>query len=782
MPNRRGSSQDEAAFRKQFQEVQEALALLVAVEHADYHAYDYILAHWSGVIRGRFGEELNAVCFERKFLLDLDVAKYENQTGVEAIAYDLVRFCGTRQREHPGEEYLSALRQIAALDKNLKPGEPGVDIKIPVKLQFSSHMSGMPAWNSRNDAKILVGVAEAEKEIETQWTTYNGGEEKKALEPGTLRCTFVLEPMAAEFDAFGSRTEFDGLLLLKNGVWFSFLDITLSIDRTGRGHELEARKSLGFLLTHLLTSKRHDPKHAHISYHLERPSIAQDPGFSQLKVLKLTCEATMPARDFEAMCSALVATRSTKKLALELDIDTEDPTNRNHWWKWLAYALFSKRARTCSTLKTLIIPELGRLTRVGGVLIAGFGRCQVQRCDLEFERESQANRSASGITSLTLGFPESHIATVLAVPPLIEAIGTSLKVLIVNGPKIVHPRNVDENAIIRSCPNLLELTLAREIIEVQLDFRDYRATKSPIPKLTFSWVSVPEFVGYLSDPENPLTKCARRLKVSLQTCTVPLEQLESGNAPSFRYYVDAIVSMLERNERLEYLSVESPYIRYFSDSGSFHHKPIFRQPKPLPKKCMLAFLSILESRTSTDSTERMEAQTSEAMVGDIDQHVVAKSFSFAALPVLREVYFESNQGLSCLWMNADNYSYKGDTAVSLMRTTEANEIVRDSFDVVIHVHIEQELHRHPHIASLNSTSMSEDKVIVCVFDCCQQQQCLFNFLELVPKRCFILARASTGWHGDPVNDVRGGPNMLASAVSRRQGVTNAGLQRSPPWR
>ncbi|KAE9276055.1 hypothetical protein PR003_g29166 [Phytophthora rubi] len=197
---------------------------------------------------------------------------------------------------------------------------------------------------------------------------------------------------------------------------------------------------------------------------------------------------------------------------------------------------------------------------------------------------------------------------------------------------------MDENAIIQSCPNLLELTLARELIEVQLDFREYRAAKTPIPMLTFSWSDVPKFAGYLSDPQNPLTKCVRRLRAPLLRCCVPVADLRSGNAPSFPYYVNAVVKMLEKNERLEYLSVDSPYIRFVSDFKRFHLKPIHRQRKPLQVKCMLAFLSVLESRVPTEPTKKKKKnEKSEAVVGEIDQHVVANIFSFAAPPVLREV-------------------------------------------------------------------------------------------------------------------------------------------------
>ncbi|KAE8973038.1 hypothetical protein PR001_g26429 [Phytophthora rubi] len=203
---------------------------------------------------------------------------------------------------------------------------------------------------------------------------------------------------------------------------------------------------------------------------------------------------------------------------------------------------------------------------------------------------------------------------------------------------------MDENAIIQSCPNLLELTLLRELIEVQLDFREYRAAKTPIPKLTFSWFNLPKLAAYLSDPENPLTKCVRRLRVSLLRCFVPVADLESGNASNFPYYVNAVVKMLEKNERLEYLSVDSPYIRFVSDIKRFHLKPIHRQRKPLQRKCMLAFLSVLESRAPTEQTKKKKKnENSETVLGQIDQHVVVNIFSFAAPPVLREVYFESPQ-------------------------------------------------------------------------------------------------------------------------------------------
>ncbi|KAE8954151.1 hypothetical protein PR001_g32611, partial [Phytophthora rubi] len=202
-----------------------------------------------------------------------DMASHETQTDEGAITYDLVRFCGTHQREHPSEEYLTALSQIAALDENLKPGEAGVDIRIPVKLQFETFMSGMRDSVSSDYAEIFAGITKAEKEIEMQWAANAGNGEEKNLESGKLRCTFVLEPMVADFTELGSGTEFGSMPqrdakpienLMLNNVWFSVLEIDLRIERVGEDHELRARKSIGLLLRRLLDSKSRTREDAHI--------------------------------------------------------------------------------------------------------------------------------------------------------------------------------------------------------------------------------------------------------------------------------------------------------------------------------------------------------------------------------------------------------------------------------------------------------------------------------------------------------------------------------------
>lgn len=119
--------------------------------------------------------------------------------------------------------------------------------------------------------------------------------------------------------------------------------------------------------------------------------------------------------------------------------------------------------------------------------------------------------------------------------------------------------------------------------------------------------------------------------------------------------MDAVLKMLEVNERLEYLEVEvkveSLFHKLVKDLKSFHLKPIHRQRKPLTRKCMLAFLSVLASRTSSAETfKKKKVDAPEVFFAEIDHHVVAKIFSFAAFPVLREVFLRySEQQAPHVW-------------------------------------------------------------------------------------------------------------------------------------
>jgi hypothetical protein len=67
----------------------------------------------------------------------------------------------------------------------------------------------------------------------------------------------------------------------------------------------------------------------------------------QLCTIHLECTSLMGPRYFESLCSGIVVSQTAKKLSMQLEVDPYDGASV-HWWKWLAYALFSELARSAS--------------------------------------------------------------------------------------------------------------------------------------------------------------------------------------------------------------------------------------------------------------------------------------------------------------------------------------------------------------------------------------------------------------------------------------------------
>ncbi|OWZ03849.1 hypothetical protein PHMEG_00024352 [Phytophthora megakarya] len=675
-------------FRQEFQRVQEAVALLAAMRHVDYNAFFYLLLkHCELWTDERY---ILQHPISSKFLLSVD--KEEGN-----FELDLVRFCGTHLLMYPSKEYLSALSQIKALDTK-QSGLSTVWIEIPVKLDFF-----FLGDESVSYGEILKRIAMAEKEIERQWKQYNDNAREKSLSIEDLRCKFVLEPMNLQLPDISWTAELAQTLtnLIDDNVWFSLLEVTFPIVRASGENEFVSRKSFGLFVRRIFDSTRRIKSSAHINYHFDGVRNSQPYQISDLCVI---CRGTIPAWDFEAMCSAMVLTQTTKKLTLELDIDEDDQTSREDWWKWLAYALFSKRARGYSSLETLNIDGIERLDtnearafisvlesehpeellfgtprgvvderdatlRSGSairwefddqgepvvdsshlifeyptqfirtfsddgtsewvnVLVPGFGRCQVQRCNLEFT--AAVTNGSGGLTSLSIGVIMMRREGMEGLLSFIASIGASLTTLTI---RRMHRFDyspwdgIDDNAIVRSCPNLRELKLSRELVEwqldfieravIDLDFTEYRVAKISVPEFSFSWTDVPDLAQQLSDPNNPLAKCTRRLAVPLLS---PEEHLQAGRSSEFEFYMNALVEMLKVNDRLEFLEVSSSFTQYFETFMKFNRKPIYRQRKPLSKKCTAAFLSIIST-----------------IEQNVDHSVLMNIFSFAAPSIFREV-------------------------------------------------------------------------------------------------------------------------------------------------
>lgn len=142
-------------------------------------------------------------------------------------------------------------------------------------------------------------------------------------------------------------------------------------------------------------------------------------------------------------------------------------------------------------------------------LVPGLGRCQVQRDDLVFDDTEDDVRSTA-LTSLTLQFADFDDPDFDSLPIFLAAVGSSLKFLTLG----VACMELDD--ILRCCPNLHELVIRDQLVEeARFNFAEYRLVNGSLPSLNFNCNDVAELSRALSDTKNPLSKCARRIRIRL---------------------------------------------------------------------------------------------------------------------------------------------------------------------------------------------------------------------------------------------------------------------------
>ncbi|OWZ19723.1 hypothetical protein PHMEG_0005976 [Phytophthora megakarya] len=314
--------EDDDNFRRKFQNLREALALLSAVAHVDQSAWKYLLTTYCGLKFDNEDDEIPA-----QFQIYLNLEGRESLKWADTFDFDLVKICGTHQRKHPSRNYLNALKRIAFWDGIINGGGrmdlPGKDIYIPVRPYFG----GLYIKSVDGPMEVMMDIWRAEEKIRIKWAKYNQKQPDQRIAPGQIRCTFVLEPVIADFNdnmllpEMAETTEW----LITNNQWFSQFSLWLQFDHERSADAYGKAKVFG-------------------------------------RLMKAVFDSTLRSKEFEAMCSALVVNRTTKKLSMRLEMDAEDQTNSNQWWKWLAYGLFSKRARVCSSLETLSLMSICSLS------------------------------------------------------------------------------------------------------------------------------------------------------------------------------------------------------------------------------------------------------------------------------------------------------------------------------------------------------------------------------------------------------------------------------------
>lgn len=331
----------------EFTKCREALALLAAVETVDQVAWKYILQECCGVDIGREGEHK----FEKvpaRFRLEMDLQGRTSETRPDVEVFDLVHLCGVEQREQASEEYLEALQGIAEINGS-QPGA-GEDIEVPVAISVNFDI------DFDEPLEHLLSVQKAEHEIKRQWENYRRESKEREVKPGSLRCTLVLEPMLLSLLLYNYELIPVAMeRLMPANVWFTRLH-GVPLQRVEEldeedYDEREARRILSRLMGCIFSSTRHSVDHANMNYHFGASGQLQHDDVSIFMGLD-----PLEASHFEAVCSALVSAQTTRSVSLS---SAEYPVDSNHWYKWLAYSVFSERARTSSSPKEFAFSVTG---------------------------------------------------------------------------------------------------------------------------------------------------------------------------------------------------------------------------------------------------------------------------------------------------------------------------------------------------------------------------------------------------------------------------------------
>ncbi|KAG2961552.1 hypothetical protein PC121_g24809, partial [Phytophthora cactorum] len=249
------------------------------------------------------------------------------------------------------------MAKIAALDKRIQPDWRGIDIEIPVQVFFSTdRLKPMEV-----SAKELLDYGEAERIIRDEWRQYVERPENQLVARGSLRCTFVLEPVVVDFLGMTMDSRMIKTIsnLMQNNICFSQVKrLRLELHEELWDDELESKKALGQLFTGLFNRTRRTRRTRELVTLRQRSVLdmyTSKPDPFQLDQLQLFCISTMPASDFVALASAMAVNRTVKKLGIQLSLQGRAQITTRYWWKCLAYALFSERARTFSSLESVEI-------------------------------------------------------------------------------------------------------------------------------------------------------------------------------------------------------------------------------------------------------------------------------------------------------------------------------------------------------------------------------------------------------------------------------------------
>ncbi|KAG6977230.1 hypothetical protein JG688_00000560 [Phytophthora aleatoria] len=456
------------------------------------------------------------------------------------------------------------------------------------------------------------------------------------------------------------------------------------------------KKKFGQLLTAVFNSSRRSLGTYNTKYCL--PSEDCNP--LQLGRVRLECcDHEVPLAQFKSMCSALAVNYMTKDLSIALEIEPDNDRESGHWWRWLTYehlvldcvghmgvedvdnftavmtsshpeelligsprGLINERDGTLKSRAPirwqfdeqgqhsvdsgpLVIDSPMLLVRTFSddgesewvnAIIPGCGRCQDRRKDLTFSCDKSEDIVPLGITSLKIRFTmESEVADGL--PNLLATVGASLKRLTLQGRRELL-----------GCPNLLDLRLSGSVVEARIDFRDYRSSHDDfkLPTVSCNWQNVSTLAQELMNTDSLLAKCLRQVRIRLASKWLPGSVPYGYDTTRYEADLNALLQMLEVNRSLEYVDVIVPtmFASYASKFARLNLQPIDR-PFQLPIEVKIAFLSVVGLGKTVEVGRKRNHKISPSLspICKLDRLMLSNIFAFAVPPILRQMFFHSEQ-------------------------------------------------------------------------------------------------------------------------------------------
>jgi hypothetical protein len=125
--------------------------------------FRHLLKTFCAVDFGKMGEPKFEQEVQVAYLVTLDMG-----VGLSGD-YDLVNLCGPEQWDFTGREYEAALAKIASINDVLAPGNPGVEVEIPVQIFFTLNEDMIYPQEAEDVTRQLDMLALCEAIIRDEW-------------------------------------------------------------------------------------------------------------------------------------------------------------------------------------------------------------------------------------------------------------------------------------------------------------------------------------------------------------------------------------------------------------------------------------------------------------------------------------------------------------------------------------------------------------------------------------------------------------------------------------